>query len=276
MKKLILAVLILLPVTANASLIVYGTTYATNGTVTSTNLNGNFTNVSTVVNGGLDNTNANTTSGYRFYQTVAVLPVAGNQGAVYFLTSDNTLNFDTGSSFIKSVSVSGNPAQGDVLYYNGSGWVSLAHGTAGQVLTTKGALANPVWSNGDVPIGGIIMWSGTIATVPTGYQLCDGTNSTPDLRNLFVVGANADSGGVAKSTITGSAVQSGGSTSISVGNLPASGVTIPTNNSGSSFGSTAIAMSNSAANTTVTSNNLGSGTAYTQPFFALAYIERMT
>ncbi len=42
---------------------------------------------------------------------------------------------------------------------------------------------------GNVPVGGIIMWSGTLATIPTGWTLCDGTNSTPDLRDRFIVGA---------------------------------------------------------------------------------------
>jgi hypothetical protein len=40
-----------------------------------------------------------------------------------------------------------------------------------------------------VPSGCIIIWSGAIGSVPTGYVLCDGTNSTPDLRNSFVIGA---------------------------------------------------------------------------------------
>lgn len=44
------------------------------------------------------------------------------------------------------------------------------------------------------PSGGIIMWSGTIATIPTGWVICDGTNSTPDLRNRFIVGASSDTG----------------------------------------------------------------------------------
>ncbi len=58
-----------------------------------------------------------------------------------------------------------------------------------------------------VPSGIICMWSGTIATVPSGWFLCNGSNSTPDLRNLFIVGADADVAGVAKSTITGAALQ---------------------------------------------------------------------
>jgi hypothetical protein len=32
-----------------------------------------------------------------------------------------------------------------------------------------------------VPIGGIIMWSGTIETIPSNYHLCDGGEGTPDL-----------------------------------------------------------------------------------------------
>jgi hypothetical protein len=55
------------------------------------------------------------------------------------------------------------------------------------------------------------MWSGTIATIPTGWFLCDGSNSTPDLRNRFIIAANADDGGAAKTAVTGSATQSGGS-----------------------------------------------------------------
>ena len=41
-------------------------------------------------------------------------------------------------------------------------------------------------SPGIVPVGGIIMWSGT--EIPDNYHLCDGTNGTPDLSGKFVVG----------------------------------------------------------------------------------------
>lgn len=51
------------------------------------------------------------------------------------------------------------------------------------------------FANALVPIGGIIMWSGTIANIPTGWALCNGSNSTPDLRNRFVVGAHSDGAG---------------------------------------------------------------------------------
>jgi len=34
-----------------------------------------------------------------------------------------------------------------------------------------------------------VVWSGTAATVPQGWALCDGTNGTPDLRDRFILGA---------------------------------------------------------------------------------------
>ena len=48
-----------------------------------------------------------------------------------------------------------------------------------------------LWSvsvTADLPKYSIIMWYGTLATIPTGWQICDGTNGTPDLRNYFVRG----------------------------------------------------------------------------------------
>lgn len=43
-----------------------------------------------------------------------------------------------------------------------------------------------------VPIGIIIMWSGNAAGIPTGWNLCNGTNGTPDLRGKFVYAADVD------------------------------------------------------------------------------------
>ena len=64
-----------------------------------------------------------------------------------------------------------------------------------------------------VPTGGIIMWSGSVASIPTGWVLCDGTNSTPDLRNRFVVGAG--------STYAVDATGGSSTTTLSTANLPA-------------------------------------------------------
>jgi hypothetical protein len=63
-------------------------------------------------------------------------------------------------------------------------------GTAGQVLVSSGSGATPTWGSG-FPSGGIIIWSGAANAIPTGWVLCNGSNSTPDLRNRFVVGAGS-------------------------------------------------------------------------------------
>lgn len=41
--------------------------------------------------------------------------------------------------------------------------------------------------NSNVPSGGIMMWSGTIASIPAGWALCNGANGTPDLTDKFIV-----------------------------------------------------------------------------------------
>jgi len=64
-----------------------------------------------------------------------------------------------------------------------------------------------------VPTGGIIMWSGAVSAIPTGWVLCDGTNSTPDLRNRFVVGAG--------DTYAVDATGGSSTTTLSTANLPA-------------------------------------------------------
>jgi hypothetical protein len=56
--------------------------------------------------------------------------------------------------------------------------------------STQLATTAYVISNG-VPSGCIVMWSGTLALIPTGWRLCDGTNGTPDLRDRFIVGAGS-------------------------------------------------------------------------------------
>ena len=45
---------------------------------------------------------------------------------------------------------------------------------------------------GSIPSGGIIIWSGASNAIPTGWVLCDGQNSTPDLRDRFVIGAGGN------------------------------------------------------------------------------------
>ncbi len=65
--------------------------------------------------------------------------------------------------------------------------------------------------NDSVAVGTIAMWSGTIATIPTGWALCDGNNGTPNLLDKFVIGASDDDSGNAVTGVTGGPTQTGGS-----------------------------------------------------------------
>lgn len=97
---------------------------------------------------------------------------------------------------------------GHFLKATGAG--SFGFAAHGLTYSDVGAAANSHSHAGVVPVGGIIMWSGTIATIPANWHLCDGTAGTPDLRNRFVVCADADDSGVAKTTVAGGATQTGG------------------------------------------------------------------
>ena len=61
----------------------------------------------------------------------------------------------------------------------------------GIVNTALDDIVTAVNSIGSFPSGGIIMWSGSVASIPSGWYLCDGNNSTPDLQNRFIVGAGS-------------------------------------------------------------------------------------
>jgi hypothetical protein len=42
-----------------------------------------------------------------------------------------------------------------------------------------------------IPTGVIAIWSGAVLAIPSGWLICDGANSTPDLRDRFVIGAGS-------------------------------------------------------------------------------------
>ena len=136
--------------------------------------------------------------------------------------------------------------------------------------------------------GMIILWSGSLGSIPSGFVLCDGTNSTPDLRNRFIIGAGNS---YAVGTTGGSAdaiVVSHTHTATST-----STVTDPghLHNTGDTGGGTFAFSSASSANTTsarttasattgitvaTSTTNASAGTSGTganiPPYYALAYI----
>jgi microcystin-dependent protein len=45
--------------------------------------------------------------------------------------------------------------------------------------------------SGGIPSGAILLWNGSVGSIPSGWYLCNGSNGTPDLRDRFVVGAGS-------------------------------------------------------------------------------------
>ncbi len=55
--------------------------------------------------------------------------------------------------------------------------------------TGAGAASTDVGGFGaGLPAGCIVMWAGTIATIPAGWVICDGNNGTPNLLAKFIKG----------------------------------------------------------------------------------------
>ena len=148
------------------------------------------------------------------------------------------------------------------------------------------ATASSFVGNGTIPVGGIIMWSGLIAAVPTGWALCDGSNGTPDLRNRFIVGAGADGSGNYSYDGTTGAVSgtyapgnSGGEAAhrLTIGEMPSHTHTYQRNNGAwntGTSGNTAVAANQgeSSPNTSSTGGNLYHENR--PPYYALAFIMR--
>lgn len=107
----------------------------------------------------------------------------------YSGTSGSPGNFNiAGSETVAgSVSIGGNLAVTGTTTFTGipSGPTASPGTNTTQLATTAYVLAN------GVPSGAIMLWSGSIASIPSGWYLCNGSNSTPDLRDRFIVGAGS-------------------------------------------------------------------------------------
>ena len=155
-------------------------------------------------------------------------------------------------------------------------------GASGQVLLSAGGSNTPTWGNAFVA-GMIMLWSGSSASIPSGWLLCDGTNSTPDLRNRFVVGAgstyavNATGGSadaiVVSHTHTATVTDPGHSHVLS--GAPGTGTPL-TNVTLQEAGNTNINTNSATTGISVGISTTGSsGTnANLPPYYALCYIMR--
>jgi len=146
-----------------------------------------------------------------------------------------------------------------------------------------------------VPSGCILMWSGAISAIPSGWVICDGNNSTPNLTDRFVIHASADAGDTYDVGDTGGSTTSG-SHSLTEAELASHTHTLSTDGAhthtinSNSYASpqsgspvTTVAdwdanvQTGSAGSHTHTVGSTGSGTAHSHantlpPYYALAFI----
>lgn len=130
-----------------------------------------------------------------------------------------------------------------------------------------------------MPSGGIIIWSGTIVSIPDGWYICDGANGTPNLTDRFILHAdgvtnNVDDTGVAAGSVS--------SVAVSIAEMPPHrhSITMKTARSDGTDG-TALGMffSPTTATDTQMVSTTGSGnthdhsiTSFKPKYYALAYI----
>ena len=126
-----------------------------------------------------------------------------------------------------------------------------------------------------VPIGGIILWSGSLASVPTGWRLCDGSFGTPNLTNRFVMGAGSatapgtiggSTSATASTTSAGAHTHGGatGGTALNTAQIPSHTHTGATSTAGAhTHGITGINLvADTFPNSNVGKNNTGGGNGF--------------
>lgn len=163
-------------------------------------------------------------------------------------------------------------------------------GTFNGNVTVNGTLAATTFSGvTTVPVGGIIMFSGTISSLDSAWAICDGTNGTPDLTDTFVMGTATqseigDTGGsadaiVVSHTHTASTANAGNHRHYlqDGGNLSSNG-SRPYASAINTYGTGYYTDYAGTHNHSVTVNSAGSsGTnANLPPYYKLAYIMRVS
>ena len=102
--------------------------------------------------------------------------------------------------------------------------------------------------NSFVPIGGIIMWSGTVAEAEalTNWRICDGQNGTPDLRDKFVLGVGSSA---AASTASKGDTNNNNSITLTEGQMPSHNHNITDNGHSHTINNHTHTFSGSGSNT---------------------------
>jgi hypothetical protein len=179
-----------------------------------------------------------------------------------------------------SLSVSGTSALSGTVTAPTAG-----NGTSNTQVATTQFVQNTITNASTVPSGAILLWSGSIASIPAGWFLCDGNNNTPDLRDRFVVGAGSIYSPAATGGSPDAIVVSHTHTATSVVTDPGHNHTYSAPSgfdSGGSFGGSVVEniVSSTTGNrttgvtvaTTIASAGASGTNANLPPYYALAYI----
>lgn len=194
--------------------------YNTGDTVTATNQNTRFNLSTNILNGGLDNENADVEDGFRFIEVLEALPAAGIQGRVVFLTSNNTLNFDTGLTYLATALLNNTQTFTGTNTFSGA---TIFNGTLDANSTTTLAGTNTL--SGSTTVSGVLSATNDV-TLGAGsgdsitFNANDGLTFTPAATWTFsdvqtISGTWADLGSVTTVDINGGTldgVQIGGTT----------------------------------------------------------------
>ena len=171
------------------------------------------------------------------------------------LLSDNQFTYNASSNTVTAGTFSGSGAS--LTSLNAS---NLGTGTVADARLTNSSL---------FVTGMIIMWNSTVASIPSGWVLCDGNNNTPDLRNRFVVGAGT--GGNYSPGDTGGA----NSVTLTVAQIPAHTHTYERTDVGINVNDRPWPASNNDCDmTTQNTSSTGGGQSHENrpPYYALCYI----
>jgi len=118
--------------------------------------------------------------------------VANESGSLVFRTGSDSSTVAGLSNRLSINGSTGNITAAGTLTANtfsGSG-ASLTNIPAANITGTLPAIdGSNLTGIVSIPAGMIMIWSGAANAIPSGFTLCDGNNSTPDLRDRFVVGA---------------------------------------------------------------------------------------
>jgi len=167
-----------------------------------------------------------------------------------------------------------------------AGQVKITGGSpgVGKVLTSDAdGLASWQAASG-VPSGVIVMWSGSLASIPSGWALCDGANGTPDLRSRFIMGvATAENPGATGGFTSHSHAVNSHTHSVDPAVVQSSGPQEPSSDvtAGSGVITIAVVPANhthtvDTPSTTTTSNGSTTDSQdHLPPFFKLAFIMKL-